>query len=128
MAEDDKNQEIRFGVMCRGTVFPAWQADAIKRLLSLEKVSCGLLIFDDNPPALGKRNLKHLLWYAYSSLSKKLSRSSRKVDLTKQFEAIPSIFCQTDKSKHLSQHLVDKDIQRIREADLHFILPSIFSA
>jgi len=122
MAEDDKNQEIRFGVMCRGTVFPAWQADAIKRLLSLEKVSCGLLIFDDNPPALGKRNLKHLLWYAYSSLSKKLSRSSRKVDLTKQFEAIPSIFCQTDKSKHLSQHLVDKDIQRIREADLHFIL------
>ena len=122
MAEDDKSQEIRFGVMCRGTVFPAWQADTIKRLLSLEKVSFGLLIFDDNPPASGKRNLKHLLWYAYSSLSKKLSRSSGKVDLTNQFEAISSIFCQTEKSDHLSQQFRDQDIKRIREADLHFIL------
>jgi hypothetical protein len=122
MTEDDKSQEIRFGVMCRGTVFPAWQADAIKKLFSLDKVSIGLLIFDDNPPTSGKWNLKHLLWYAYSSLSKKLSRSSRKVDLTKQFEGIPSIICQTDKRDHLSQQFRDQDIKRIREADLHFIL------
>jgi hypothetical protein len=122
MAEDDKTKEIRFGVMCRGTVFPEWQADAIKRLLSLENVSCRLLIFDGDPPASDKRNLKHLLWYAHSRMSQKLSRSSRKVDLEKQFEAIPSIICQTGKSGHLSQQLRDDDIKRIREADLYFIL------
>ena len=122
MVAENNHQKIRFGIMCRGTVFSAWQADTIKKLLSLEKVSCGLLIIDDNPQPSGNRKLKYLLWHAYSRLSKKLSRSSRKVDLTKQLEEIPEIICQTDKSGHLSQNFRDQDIKRIREADLHFIL------
>ena len=113
MAEEDKNQEIRFGIMCRGTVFRAWQADAIKKLLSLEKVSCELLIVDDDPPVSGKTKLKHLLWYAFNCLSKKRSRSFKQVDLTKQLESVPTIN---------SQHFRDLDIVNIREADLHFIL------
>lgn len=122
MTVEDKNQEIRFGIMCKGNVFPAWQADAIKRLLSIEKISCGLLIMDDNPPANRKRKLKHLFWHVYSRLSKKLSRTSRMVDLAEQLGAIPMITCQTDKSSHISQHFRDQDIKRIGEADLHFIL------
>jgi len=122
MAVIDKKVEIRFGIMCRGTLFHAWQAEAIIKLLSIEKVSCELLLLDDNPPVFAKRKLKHLLWYAYSRLSKKLTRSSRMVDLTQQLEAIPSIFCQIQKNSNETQHFRDQDINKIREADLHFIL------
>lgn len=122
MAAEDINQEIRFGIMCRGTVFTAWQADAIIKLLSLEKVSCGLLIVDDNPPPDEKRKPKHLLWYAFNSLSKKRSRSFKQVDLSKQLEAAPTIICQTDARKKYSQHFIDQDIEKITENKLHFIL------
>jgi len=115
-------KEIRFGIMCTGTVFPRWQADAITKLLSLERVSCELLIVDDNPPVYGKRKLKHLCWYAYNRISEKLSVSFKKVDLTKELEAIPSMICQTDATENFSQHFRDQDIEKIREADLHFIL------
>jgi hypothetical protein len=122
MTAADKTQEIRFGIMCRGTVFHAWQADAIMKLLSLEKVSCGLLIIDDNPPAYGKKKGKHLFWYAFNRVSKKLTRSFRQVNLSIQLERVPTISCQTIGTKKFSQQFRDTDIEKIRETDLHFIL------
>jgi hypothetical protein len=122
MAEENKNPEIRFGIMCNGTVFPSWQADAIKKLLSLEQVSCQLLLVEDYPPVYGKMKLKHLLWQAFNSFSKKRSSSFKQVDLSEQLEAIRSIVCQTDASEEYSQHFKDQDIEKITEVKLDFIL------
>lgn len=122
MAVEKTNLEIRFGIMGRGKVFSAWQADAIKELLSLDNVSCGLMLLDGNPPTRRKRKPKHLLWYAFNRLSKKRSRSFKPVDLSKQLEDIPDIICQTDAGDKNSQEFRDQDIVKIKEVDLHFIL------
>ncbi len=119
MVVEDKHQEVRFGVICEGTVFPRWQADAIIKLMSLERVSCGLLIVEDKPHTFKKKKLKHLCWYAYNGISEKLSVSFRKVDLTKTLEAVPSISCQTSNTENFA---CDRDIDMIRDAGLHFIL------
>jgi hypothetical protein len=115
-------QEIRFGIMCNGMAFPAWQAEAIQRLLALEKVSCGLVIQEDVPPAGKEFRLRHLFWYAYQRLSGKFSRSTRPVDLAGKLEAIPLIRCPVQRSSASSMHFADTDTERIGKAGLHFIL------
>ncbi len=124
MATEDLKQEIKFGIMCNGTVFPAWQAIAIENLLSSDQVKCELLIIDDNAPLQksGKRKLKHLLWYPYNRMSKMRSRSFKQIDLSNQLNAVRSIICQTFKQDKFSQLFMDSDISKIKESDLHFIL------
>jgi hypothetical protein len=39
---------LRFGIMCSGMSFPAWQARCIEQLLTLKGVEPALLIIDDN--------------------------------------------------------------------------------
>ena len=122
MAAKDNNQEIRFGIMCRGTVFPAWQADSINKLLSLGNVSCKLLMVEENFQANEKKKLKYLLWYAFNSFSNKRFRSNRQADKSKVLETVPTLICQTDTSEKKIQHLKDQDIEKIKEAKLDFIL------
>ncbi len=40
---------IRFGIMCRGHEFAAWEASCIRNLMALEGVELALLIVDDRP-------------------------------------------------------------------------------
>jgi hypothetical protein len=122
MKVDDKLREIRFGIMCKGTVFQAWQADAIQKLLATDRVSCGTVIIEDDPPAGGKIKLKHLLWYVYDYFSRRFSRSLRRVDLTGKLETFPTIRCHRDAGAGSSHHFRDQDIERIIAAKLDFIL------
>ena len=64
-------RKVRFGIMCNGTSFQAWQAACLGRLLALENVEPALLIVDDEPSDYGGlagyvrklRNLRNLFWY-----------------------------------------------------------------
>ena len=115
-------KEISFGIMCSGTIFPAWQADAIQRLLALEKVSCGMVILEEGPPAGSEFRLRHLFWYAYENFSGRFSSSSKLVELAGKLESVPVIRCPVQTSSASSRHFRDTDTERIREARLHFIL------
>ena len=63
---------LRVGIMCNGRVFPAWQADAIRKLADVSGVEIALLIIKDgqvrSAPSRYARlaDLPHLLWTLFN--------------------------------------------------------------
>jgi len=125
---NESPRRLRFGVMCNGRRFPAWQAEAIRRLLDVPDIEVGLLIVRDAPlGAAGKlsrlRDWRHILWTMLNKgFIERRSRASRSVDLSERLEGVPEIVCHTEPVGEFGEKFSDADIATIREHALDFIL------
>ena len=120
---------IRFGILCNGTRFPRWQAEAIARLLERDDVECALLIVDERSRARESRwsmirrvGARGLPWLLYTSLIKRSARALRPVDLSDRLRDVPVIETSVVMRGRFTELLPDETIARIADHDLDFIL------
>lgn len=126
----ERRNTIRFGIMCTGTRFQAWQAKCLQKLLALEHVEPALLIIDDDALRHGGllqnarklKNLGRLAWYLFSLLERGISRAMRPVDMNERLAGIPSLRCAVLRKGKYSEYFREDDIAEIRRYDLDFIL------
>lgn len=114
---------IRFGIICRGMIFESWQADCLRKLMSLANVKIVLVIKDDN--TLTFRNVmgKSMnLWslYCYLFVRNRCSALNA-VDMASALSNIPSIQCIT-KTQEARSYFGETDIAEIQKYDLDFLL------
>jgi hypothetical protein len=117
--------------MCNGTSFEKWQADVIKKILSIENTEASLLIIDDNiiteNKLLKKLNTlkrilsKNFLFYIYLKFIHKTSNTET-VDLTTTLKDSHKIFCKTEKKGKFSEYFYHNDIEQIKKYELDFVL------
>ncbi|MCX6234043.1 MAG: hypothetical protein NT175_04850 [Bacteroidetes bacterium] len=117
---------LKFGIMCRDYTFQAWQAQAIRDLISGGHQPM-LLIMDDHSPdksALFDRlqtyPYSHLLYRQYMHHCFR-PEAKKMVSLADELRNIPVIRCQTI-NENFSQYFFPSDISVIREYELDFIL------
>lgn len=129
-------QPIRFGIMCRGRTFAAWEAACIRNLMALDGVEPALLLVDDRPPlqpSLGERlinlfNPKTLLWRLYQrAILNRRSLSTQPVDLSEELADVPVLGCQPNQSGKFVQRFRPEEVAAVREHDLDFIIRFAFN-
>ncbi|CAA9512685.1 MAG: hypothetical protein AVDCRST_MAG91-1730 [uncultured Sphingomonadaceae bacterium] len=122
---------LRFGIMCSGTSFAAWQARCIENLLELPGVEAALLIVDDNPspqrPLAEKLRQRFAspttLWRIYQrAFLKSGSPATWPVDLGPKLSHVPVLRCVTKQVGKYTQRFFPKDLEAIGSHDLDFIL------
>jgi hypothetical protein len=107
---------LRFGLLCNGTILPAWQARCLEKLLATEDLELALLILDERPG--DRKGRGKLLWALYSRMFvMRRSLSLRLVDMSAAVTDAPVLHCHTT-----SQDLEDAEIDQIRRHRLDFIL------
>jgi hypothetical protein len=127
---------LRFGIMCRGHEFAAWEAQCIRNLMELEGVQPALLIVDGRPTQRRSRreriaalfNPKTLLWRLYQrAVLNRQSVSTRPVDLSETFADVPLITVTPLQSGKFVERFIPEDVAEIRGHDLDFILRFAFN-
>ena len=128
---------IRFGIMCNGYTFPAWEATCIRNLMAVDGVAPALLLIDDRPPpprpGLRERlpdlfNPKTLLWRLYQRLMlNRRSRSTRPVDLSAELADVPVLRCRPNQSGKFVQRFRPEEVEAIRHHQLDLILRFAFN-
>ena len=128
---------IRFGIMCNGHEFAAWEAACIRNLMAVESVGPALLIVDDRPPDEPRKlrdrlpelfNPKTILWRLYQRLAlNRRSQSTQRVDLSSELAGVPLLRCRPLQSGRFVQRFVPEDIAAIRQHDLDFIMRFAFN-
>lgn len=128
---------IRFGVMCDSTTLDAWQARCIQDLLAIPGVELALIIGNHGrttdkyqTPLRGALSqildrIRHgwFLWTVYYLLwVKRRTPALQPVDMSGVFAGVPVLNCQVELRGRFSEHFQAKDIARIREHQLDFIL------
>ena len=136
MQESAGPRRLRFGIMCHGHQFAAWEASCIRALLEVEGVEPALLIVDDSPaprPTRGERlralfDPRTLLWRLYQrAVLNRRSVSTRPVDLAAELAGVPVIRCRPLQSGKWVQRLRPEDLAFIREHDLDFVVRFAFN-
>ena len=114
--------------MANGRTFPAWQADAIRRLQATPGVEIALLIVREGGLSGATRlarlkDWKHLVWTLYNKgYVERRSLASRAVDLTTELTTVPEIGCTTERAGKFGERFVNADVAAIRGHDLDVIL------
>jgi len=123
-AGQESRRPIRFGIICSGTTFPAWQASCSESLLRLDSVELALLIVDAAPQSRGWRKfrLREFLWYAYDLLIAGRSRAMRPVDMAEALQDVPVLRCRIRRKGKFSQYFQDDDVESIKDRSLDFVL------
>lgn len=117
---------LRFGVMCNGTVFQRWQADAL-RLLQEQGHQVVLLIVDDRPVQHTSlfRRIMNKRWSTllYSSLENRMFKpgAKRNIELQHELGDAHMLNCRVVQ-KGFSEFFQDADIAAIRNYQLDFML------
>lgn len=118
---------IRLGIMCNGTAFPAWQAEAIRGLLAIDEVNLVALIVNGRRSSGSRlsriRDRKHLLWLLFNKgHAERASRASRATDLSDELGEVPRLRCTTVPSGRFGEAFVGADLDAIREFELDVVL------
>jgi len=120
---------IRFGIMCRGTTFAAWQASCLQKLLDLDYVELELLIIDKDDNSgiftfkqIRKLNPRRVLWSVFQFFVNRRSWALRMVDMSGKLAQIPSMSCKVASKGKFSQYFSEHDVREIRNYNLDFIL------
>jgi hypothetical protein len=125
-------QKLRFGIMCHGMRFPAWQAQCLQGLLAVPGVEPALLIEDSGYDGPVKSRLhkladtKHLAFHVYYAAAIARSKAMREVDLSELLADLPTISCAVERKGVCSEYFSDEDVAAIRDHDLDFILRFAF--
>jgi hypothetical protein len=128
---------LRFGILCEGTTFPAWQAQCIRHLLEVDGTEPALLVIDATPrpfeaPVPRSRLRRFLsgdfsLWELYRRIFvDRHSGAHRPIDLSRQLTGVPTLRCAVVREGKYSEHFTDEDIEAIRRFDLDFLLRFAF--
>ena len=118
----------RFGIMCNGYRFPAWQAAAIRSLLAMDGVEAAVLITPDHGDSRASKlrrlaDWPRLLWNLYNKgLVEKRSAASRPVDLSTELSGVRLMACRTEPVGRYAERFNDNDVAAMRGLDLDFIL------
>lgn len=128
----ETRERLRLGIMCRGTMFPEWQARCLQKLLEGGSVEPALLIIDTRPPlppSTWRRRLKTLLRLRINFFSiydryfvHRLCIATRLVDLAAILAHVPPLHCEVIRKGKFSEYFKDEDLAVIREYRLDFIL------
>jgi hypothetical protein len=123
----DRAQKLRFGIMCRGFTFPAWQAAVIRLLAASGLAEPILLIVDgDNSPhkAQGFGTLLHRLYERYWQLPR--LKALRPTDLGSELDHLPAMHSQTIQGDAGARCFRIEDVEHIISYQLDFILHFAF--
>ncbi|MFZ4521814.1 MAG: glucosamine inositolphosphorylceramide transferase family protein [Bacteroidales bacterium] len=122
----ERSSGLRFGLLCNGTVFQQWQADAIAEL-NRHGHKLTLLIVDDRPvhtPPFFSRILKRR-WskFLYTFLENRIFKPEAKkpVDMDQKLNGVKAIAVRVVQ-KGYSEYFNETDLTIIREQRLDFIL------
>jgi hypothetical protein len=127
---------LRFGIMCEGLAFTAWQAACVDDLLETGMATPALLILDGVPAAKPRTTLKRVvgavgnsrfLWNQYRRLVvMKRSAAYKARDMSAALAGLPSITCEVERKGKFSEYFRESDIADIRGYDLDFVLRFAF--
>lgn len=127
---------MRFGIMCEGTTFPAWQARTIERLLDVQGVELALLLIDDRPaPPRAARHVAlarllgsgRLAWALFDRVAVRgRSAAMAPVDLARRLAGVPTRRCRVEVRGRFSEHFRAEDVAAVRDAGLDFVLRFAF--
>jgi hypothetical protein len=127
--------KLRFGIMCSGTVFSAWQARCIELLLAVPGVEPALLVVDarERPdPRFTARvsrlvGSEKLLWKAFNDgYVARRARAFRPVDLSEPLAGVPARPCRVSVRGKFSEIFDDADVDAIESYQLDFVLRFAF--
>lgn len=127
---------LRFGIMCRGREFSAWEAACIRQLMAVEGVKPALLIIDDRPSVrvssaeriIDLFDPRTLLWRLYQRIIlNRKSQSTRQVDLSAELADVPILKCVPNQFGKFVQRFRSEEIAAIRAHDLDFIVRFAFN-
>jgi hypothetical protein len=133
-----RSASLRFGVMCSGTTFTAWEAECLDQLSALENASLALLIVDrraTTPPPRRRladrvRSLlrsEHLLWLLYERVFVDgRIEALRPIDRSRELRGVPTLACDVIRGGKFSEYFSPADIDTIRSHNLDFILRFAF--
>lgn len=117
---------LRFGILCSGTVFQQWQADALRLLV--EHGHQPVLMVIDGRKAKTRSRLHGLILrkkrtLLYSVLENRLFKpdARKTVDLSEILSGVARLECQVT-AKGFSEYFNDDDISRIRSFSPDFLL------
>lgn len=126
-------EKLRFGIMCNGTDFQRWQADAIRSLVESGMARPTLLIQPDKRPPQKRSFFEKLRYYPwrmglYMYWRKRFFKppAMDMVSVDELLRSITSLECAVEKRKH-SEYFQTADVEAIRSKDLHFILRFSFN-
>jgi hypothetical protein len=125
---EPQGQTTRFGIMCNGYRFPAWQAAAIRSLLTMEGVEAAVLITPDRAADRQSKlrrlaDWPRLLWNLYNKgLVERRSVASRSIDLSADLSDARLMACRTEPVGRYAERFSAEDVAAIGELDLDFIL------
>ncbi len=122
--------ELRFGILCEGTVFPEWQARCLRELLAVEGVSAELLVLNAEPPVeySGRERLLRLLrgevtlHRLYERVFGRRSVAMQPVDLSEELSGVPQIEVRVERKGKFSEYFRSEDLEKIEAHQLDFML------
>ncbi len=120
-------EKLRFGIMCKGSSFYAWQATCIENLINDQNIDCELLIVGkpENNNISGiekitKYPYKNFLFRFYKRFLFK-AKAFKNVNLCEKLKNCSLIECEIEQKKY-SQYFSKQDIETIKSFNLDFIL------
>ena len=117
--DSDSTRNLRFGIMCTGTTFSAWEARCISTLIALGNVSPKLLIIDQETSDRPEKIPTFSLTYRRALMS---TASMKPVDLLEELTTVPAIRCSANFNGECSGYFKEDDLVEIRSYNLDFIL------
>jgi hypothetical protein len=119
----DEKRKLRFGILCTGTSFSAWEAECIHKVMASGHAEPVLLICDASPPVRPGFSLEKLAYKLYDErwVRPRLT-SLRKVDMGAELSGLPRMDCTVRTDGKFSQYFASEDVARIRASELDFIL------
>ena len=124
---DERIQVLRFGILSHGPYFSAWQSACLDKMVSLGNISPVLLIIPEDPldKSMNRRGffrLRHLFWTIYFSI---VRHQSLVLCIGKHIDGldqISTLYCRFIPNGKMSQTIAQTDVEKIKKADLDFIL------
>jgi hypothetical protein len=122
-------RSIRFGVMCPGRRLATWQAECIRRVLSVSGVKLSLLIIDPEAEEGDARRTERNFFSRLKNPALLYNLSMRllcpplpEVDVSAVCQNVPRIQCRALLKGKFFQYFSQSDLHRIRSYKLDFIL------
>jgi hypothetical protein len=131
-----EHRQLRFGVMCTGTRFAAWEAQCLDRLVALGTTRLALLIVDKRAegrrvgPVRRVRSLlrsDRILWLLYERLLVNgRIKALEPVDWSARLQGVSVLACDVSRRGRFSEYFSAADIDIMRGHDLDSILRFAF--
>ncbi len=116
-------KKLRFGILCSGTSFSAWEAQCIRQVIASGHAEPVLLICDVSAPAPARFSLEKLAYRLYDERwVRPRCASLRKVSMADELAGLARIDCRVTTQGKFSQYFSAEDVAAIKGHELDFML------